>query len=262
MPFFSWVASSASIAGTALALLDEGRQRRIVPGRVRRQRMLRRHRAEGHAHHGIGARGECVKHALPRRRSRTEIRSARPRSCRSSWPASRARDPAIPACRQRLEQILGVIRDLEVVHRNFAPLDRRAGPPAAAVDHLLVRKHGLVHGIPVHDAGLLIGDASFQHAQEQPLIPAVVLRAAGRDLAAPVERESQGLQLPLHGRDVVERPFRRRHAVRDRGVLRGQSERIPAHRLQHVPAVHAHETGDHIADGVVADMTHVQRPLG
>ena len=55
---------------------------------------------------------------------------------------------------ERRQQIVGVGRDLEVVHRDFALLDQRAGAPAAAVDDLLVGEHGLVHGIPVDHAGL------------------------------------------------------------------------------------------------------------
>ena len=230
----------------------------MAPGRMRRQRVFRRHRAEGHSHHGIRARRERVEHA---RGAADVVRESDPHALALADPVGLHRAHAIrPSrhARERIEQILGVIRDLEVVHRNFAPLDRRAGTPAAAIDDLLIGKHRLVHGIPVHDARLQVRDASFQHAQEQPLIPAVVIRKARRDFAAPIERESQRLQLRLHGRDVVERPFRGRHPVRHRRVLRGQSERIPAHRLKHVPAVHAHEPADHIADGVIADMTHVQ----
>src|SRR5690606_2076069 len=35
-------------------------------------------------------------------------------------------------------------------------------------------------------------------------------------------------------------------------------ERVPAHRLQHVPALHALVAADHVADGAVAHMAHVQ----
>ena len=68
------------------------------------------------------------------------------------------------------------------------------------------------------------------------------------------------LQLPLHVGDVVAGPLRRRHAVRHRRVLGRQTERVPAHRLQHVAALHAHEARQHVADGVVAHVPHVQAP--
>ena len=82
---------------------------------------------------------------------------------------------------ERIEQLLGIARDVEVVHRDLALLDQRARAPAPAVDHLLVREHRLVHRIPVHDAGAPVGDAALQHPQEQPLVPAVVGRITGRD---------------------------------------------------------------------------------
>ena len=74
------------------------------------------------------------------------------------------------------EELLGVVGDPEVVTRDLALLDHRAGAPAAAVDHLLVGEHGLVDRVPVDDLRLAIGDAALEHAQEQPLVPLVVRR--------------------------------------------------------------------------------------
>ena len=45
--------------------------------------------------------------------------------------------PARQAVLHVLEQLVGILRDLEVVARDLALLDRRAGAPAATVDHLL-----------------------------------------------------------------------------------------------------------------------------
>ena len=61
-----------------------------------------------------------------------------------------------------------------------------------------------------------------------------------------------------HVGDVLPRPLRRRHAVGDGGVLGRQAEGVPAHRLQHVVALHAHVARQHVADGVVAHVAHVQ----
>ena len=96
-------------------------------------------------------------------------------------------DPAIR------EQFLGAGGDAHVVHRDLALFHQRAGAPAAAVDHLLVGEHRLVDRIPVDHAGLLVRDALLQHPQEQPLVPAVVGRVAGRELARPVDGEADGL---------------------------------------------------------------------
>ena len=54
---------------SALALLDEGGELRIGSCGVRGQRMLGGHRAEGHAHNGIGAGGEDVHPAVADRRA-------------------------------------------------------------------------------------------------------------------------------------------------------------------------------------------------
>src|SRR5258708_25810410 len=58
--------------------------------------------------------------------------------------------------------------------------------------------------------------------------------------------------------DVVEGPLRGRHAVRDLGVFGRQTEGVPSHWLQHVAAVHPHESRQRIAYGVISDMPHVQ----
>ncbi len=155
-----------------------------------------------------------------------------------------------------------VLGDAQEVHRDLALLDQRAGAPAAAFDHLLIREHRLVDGIPVDDAGLLVRDAFFEQTGEEPLVPLVVIRIAGGELARPVEREAEAFQLRLHVGDVVVRPARRRHLVRHRRVLGGKSECIPAHRLQHVVSAHPVVPGENVADGIVPDVPHVQLPRG
>ena len=83
-----------------------------------------------------------------------------------------------------LEQFRRVPGDGEVVAGDFALLDQGAGAPAAPVDHLFVGEHGLVDRVPVDDLGLPVSDALFQHLEEQPLVPFVVLGLAGRSLRA------------------------------------------------------------------------------
>jgi hypothetical protein len=63
-------------------------------------------------------------------------------------------------------------------------------------------------------------------------------------------------------RDVVVGPLRRRDLVFNRGILGRQAEGIPTHRLQHVFAVHAHESRKHVADRVVAHVPHVAAAAG
>ena len=135
-------------------------------------------------------------------------------------------------------------------------------PPAAAVHDLLVGEHGRALRTPVHLALLAIRQAALIHAQEEPLVPAVVFREAGGDFGGPIETEAEPLELPLHGGDVRERPFAGRRVVLDRRVLGGQAKGVPAHRMQHVVAAHPHITRQRVADGVVADVPHMQLARG
>ena len=93
---------------------------------------------------------------------------------------------------ERGEQLLGVRGDAQEVHRDLALLHQRAGAPAAALDHLLVGEHRLVDRVPVHHAGLLVGEALLEQAREEPLVPLVVVGLAGGELARPVDARSPG----------------------------------------------------------------------
>jgi len=116
----------------------------------------------------------------------------------------------------------------------------------------------LINRVPVHDLGFLVGDALFEHAQEHPLVPLVVIRAAGGELAIPVDGKAERFQLHAHVIDVVPSPLGRRHLVLDRGVFSRQAKSIPAHRLHDIKALHLVKTGQYIANRVVAHMAHVQ----
>ena len=171
------------------ALVDERSQHGVASRRVSRQRMLRRYCTKRDAHDGVGAGRECMHHACVVTDCVWEsdahtLALADP----IGLHGTHALRPSVHLV-QGFEQILGVGRDLQVIHGNLAFFDQRARAPATAIDHLLIGKNRLVDRIPIHHAGLLIGDAFFQHAQEQPLIPAVVVRPAGRQFAAPIQGE-------------------------------------------------------------------------
>src|SRR5216683_4847510 len=242
---------------TALAFLDERREFGLAACGMGRERMFRRHRAEGHSHERIRPRGKRMQHAG----TADVVRKSQPHAHALADPIGLHGAHALRPSRhvlQGIEQILGISRDLEVVHRNFALLDGRAGAPAAAIDHLLVGEHGLIDGIPIDHPCLLVGNAHFQHAQKQPLVPTVVLRSAGGEFSAPIQGEPQGFELSLHVGDIVEGPLRGRHLVRHGRIFGGQPEGVPTHGLQHVSSVHAHESREYVADGVIAHMPHVQ----
>ena len=135
-------------------------------------------------------------------------------------------------------------------------------PPAAAVHHLLVRQYRGALRAPVDLAFLAVDQPLLVHAQEEPLVPAVVLGQAGGDLGSPVVPQAEPLHLPLHGGDVTEGPLARRGIVLERGILGRQPKGVPAHRMQHVVAAHPLMSRQRVADRVVAHMPHVQLAAG
>ena len=106
--------------------------------------------------------------------------------------------------------------------------------------------------------GLAVGQAALEHPQEQPLVPAVVLRVAGVQHAVPVERAGVAAHRRLLRRDVLVGPRRRVGAALDGGVLRGQAEGVPADRVQHVEAALHPVARDDVAQRVRLGVTHVQ----
>ena len=111
--------------------------------------------------------------------------------------------PAAFELRHVVEQLVGVIGDLEEPLLERALLDRRVFmPPAAAVHHLLVGQHGGALRTPVDQRLLAIGQAALEHLQEEPLVPAIVFGLAGGDFAIPVVGEREAAVRLLHGRDV------------------------------------------------------------
>ena len=245
---------------TLAQLRDKRGQFGIPPSGMRSQRMLGGDGQEGHAHQGIrtgrvhGQRFERSAGGIAHGKGDVQAHAA-------PDPVALHRLDRIRPSRQVIEtvqQLLGVVGDLQEPLGYFALLDQRAGAPAAAVDHLLIGQYGLVDGIPVDHRVLAVGETLLHQAHEHALLVDVVRRLTGGKLARPVDRVAHLAQLGLHVTDVGVGPLRRRGVVLDRGVLRRQAERVPAHRLQHVVAGHALVAADDVADRVVAHVTHVQ----
>ena len=137
---------------------------------------------------------------------------------------------------------------------------RRLVPPAAAVHHLFVRQHGLALRTPVDAALFAVSETALIHFQEEPLVPAVILRHAGGDLPPPVVTEPDPLQLLAHAVDVAESEFRGMPLVLDGGVFRRQPEGVPTDRMDDVKTLHPHVPGQRIADRVIAHVPHVDVP--
>ena len=66
----------------------------------------------------------------------------------------------------------------------------------------------------------------------------------------------------FHVGDVVVCPLRGWYAVFGGGVFGRQAKGIPAHRHEYVVALHAQLAREHVVDGVVAHVAHVQLAAG
>jgi hypothetical protein len=247
----------------ALAFGDESGERRIVPGRRCCERMVGRQRHEFRTEQRVGPGRVDVELALAARGGHGIEREADQQAFRTADPVLLHQPhffrPALEPV-ERAQQFLGERRDLEEPLGELALLHGRARAPAAAVDHLLVGEHGLVDRIPV-DLGLLALDQSrLQEVEEHALLVLVILRVAGRDLAAPVEGEPHRLELRLHGLDVLLGPGERADLALDGGVLGRQPECVPAHGMQHVEAPRPLVARHHVAHRVIAHMAHMDAP--
>ncbi len=172
-------------------------------------------------------------------------------STRSGQPGSRSHQASSSS---------RIVRDLEEPAVDIARRDLGIAAPAAAVLHLLVGQHGLTRGAPVDGRTPTIREAALQHPDEDELLPLVVGRVAGRDLAIPVVGDPHLLELRAHVVDVLVGPDDRMHPVLDRRVLGGKPERVPAHRMQDVVAPHPLEARQEIADRVDPYVAHVNSP--
>ena len=88
----------------------------------------------------------------------------------------------------------------------------------------------------------------------------VIGGVAGREFPGPVERQPDRPQLLLHRGDVVIGPGLGSDLALDRGVLGRQAEGVPAHRVQHIVALGAHEPRQHVAQRIIADMPDMDAP--
>ena len=162
---------------------------------------------------------------------------------------------------QGFQQLVGVAGDPEGPLLKIALFDDGAGAPAAAIDDLLVGQNSVVDGVPIDLRRLAVDQAGLEHIEEQALLVDIVRRVTRRDLAGPIQRQSHGFQLRLHGGDIVVGPFAWVDAALEGGVLCSEPEGVPTHRVQNVESLGFFVTRQHIAHGVIADVAHMD-PAG
>src|SRR5690606_26726562 len=147
--------------------------------------------------------------------------------------------PAGQAGFHGVQQLFSVVGNAQVVAGDLTLFNQRARAPATAFNNLFVGQNGLIHRIPVHSLSLAVGNAFFQHLQEQPLVPFVVFGIAGTHFTRPVDGQTHRLHLLFHVGDVVVSPLGGRNLRFDGGVFSGHAKGIPAHGHENVKTAHA-----------------------
>ncbi len=225
--------------------------------------MVRRHRHEFRAEQSVRPRGEDFELGFAFWRGCRIERKADQQSFRTADPVFLHQPhflrPALELV-ERLEQGRGEFGDGEEPLRQLALLDQSAGAPAAVVDHLFVGQHGLVDRIPIDLRLFALDQAGAQKVEKHFLLVLVIGRIAGRDFAAPVERQPHGFELRLHRRDIVVGPGLGMDLALHRGVLGRHAEGVPAHRMQHVQSHRPLHPRHHVAHRVVAHVAHMDAP--
>ncbi len=161
------------------------------------------------------------------------------------------------------QQLVGVFGDAQEPLLQLTLFHERIFvTPAASVDHLLIRQHRRALRTPVDSALLAIRQTLLVELEKEPLVPAVIVRQAGGNLAGPVVAKAEAVHLRLHFGDVAQGPLAWRRVVLNRRIFRRQTKGIPAHGMEHVVPVHPHVAGQRVADRIVTHVSHVQRAGG
>ena len=191
-----------------------------------------------------------------------------------------------------VDEALGIRRDAQHPLAHGATLDGESADFAFAVHDFFIREHGAELRAPVHrrfaDVGqaamvdllarealgfefadrmrlAVVADVGVVELEEDPLRPFEVAGVGGVHLAVPVVGKAERFELLGEVGDVRLRGDAGMRAGFDRILLRGQAKGVPAHRVQHVEAVHLLETADDVRGGVtlrVADVEAVAAGIG
>ena len=159
---------------------------------------------------------------------------------------------------QSIEQAFGVLGDLENPLTQVALDDRAPAALAAAINDFLVGESRLAGVTPVDGHLGLVGQPLIEELQEDPLRPLVVLGICCVDLTIPVVGEAELLDLAAESVDVAISRLGRVRPRLDGVVLGRQTERVPAHGMQHVHAAHALVAAEDVGGRVTFRMPDVE----
>ena len=206
-------------------------------------RMLRAHHEERGAEERIGAGGEDLDGAVV-----FDVEAYFGAFGAPDPVPLQSLDPLWPFDVGEVQELLGIVRDLEEPLRQILLYDRRPATLAAPVwpHDLLPGQRGVVPGAPVDGRLLAVGQPLLEELDEEPLVPTVVLGVAGHDLGIEVEHGAHLPELRAHPLDVRVGPLTGLDAPLDRRVLGRQPESVEAYREEDPVSVHPHKAGPRI----------------
>ncbi|OQB54133.1 MAG: hypothetical protein BWX98_02364 [Candidatus Aminicenantes bacterium ADurb.Bin147] len=155
------------------------------------------------------------------------------------------------------EKLVGIGGDFEEPLFHLLLLDGRGAAPANAAGRLFVGQDGPAGRTPIDPAFPAVGQAALNHLEEDPLVPGVIFGQTRVDFPRPVVSEPHPLELGLHVGDIVQRPLLGMDAGLDGRVLGRHAQGVPSDGMENVIPPHHLKPGDHVADGIVADVPHV-----
>src|SRR2546422_285937 len=161
-----------------------------------------------------------------------------------------------------LDEPIRVRGDAQHPLRHQPLLDRVAGLDVLPIVDFLVREHGAERGAEVHRHLGAIREPALEQELENPLRPLVVTGIARRQLARPVVREAELLELALEDGDVARGDDAGVNAVALGAPLGGKPEAVPAHDAEHVEAHHALRARDDVGGRVTPRVSDMQPVTG
>ena len=132
----------------------------------------------------------------------------------------------------------------------------------AAVDDLLIGKHGSESRTPVDRNFIKVGKSFFVELHKNPLSPFVIVDIGGVDLTIPVVAETEGFDLFTEVVDIFLSGDRRMSTGIDSVLFSGQTESIPPHRVKDVETLHAFVAADDIGGGISFGVTDMESGAG
>ena len=167
---------------------------------------------------------------------------------------------------EAFDELVGVGRDAQDPLADRATLHRVVAAVGAGtfggVEHLLVGEDGTQRGAEPDRLLGNVGQAVAEELEEDPLRPAEVVLVRRGELAVPVDREAEHLQLPAEVVDIALGLDGRVFAGGDGVLFGGQAEGVPAHRVEDVEAAGLLIAGEDVGSGVAFRVADVQAGAG